>query len=474
MFIGYPEATLRQSADPSSKVLKKVLWGDWCTVLESGTAHSKIRCRNATGWVSNDKIQPNQLLEVNFIDVGQGDGCFIVTPDDKYILIDAGVGDNMFRFLKWRFNLDRNNFQVPIEHLIISHPDEDHYYGFQHIINSPRFKIHKIHHNGIVERTGTDVLGPVSNGYLTDICSTHQQVSDLVSDKIKRGRKHYPNLLYDAMKANADLTITMLEEGMTIAGYENGDKVNLRILGPVSKMINGKKALKYFSGGDAGVAKNGHSVIVQLNIGKVRMLLGGDLNDASEEYLSQHYTGFNAKEVLDSDREEMIKKGREIFECDILKSCHHGSHKFIDDFLSFFNPTATVISSGDNETHTHPRPDTLGAIGKHSKGIRPLVFSTELARSAKEKMVIDDKHVAELYLLGQERKGASPARILEIDKRISELKYNMERVIAVYGMINVRTDGEKLIIAQKKEAKGAGFIIYKLEPDEKGKLVYKP
>jgi hypothetical protein len=39
-----------------------------------------------------------------FVDIGQGDGCLMITPDDKLFVIDAGAGDNMLRFLRWRFN----------------------------------------------------------------------------------------------------------------------------------------------------------------------------------------------------------------------------------------------------------------------------------------------------------------------------------------------------------------------------------
>ena len=128
---------------------------------------------------------------------------------------------------------------------------------------------------------------------------------------------------------------------------------------------------------------------------------------------------------------------------DISKSCHHGSADFTSEFLRATNPIVTVISSGDEESYAHPRPDTLGTIGKYSRGKRSLIFSTELARSGKE--------------------------FLEL-KNISAQK-KLERVVTVYGMINVRTDGEKVIIAQKLEKSGSStnWDIHKLEwnPEKK-------
>jgi hypothetical protein len=81
--------------------------------------------------------------------------------------------------------------------------------------------------------------------------------------------------------------------------------------------------------------------------------------------------------------------------------------------------------------------------------------------------------IAKLYLLTQEREVATTAEEKkDLDKQIAAIKYNMERTIAVYGMINVRTDGQKVIIAQKKEKKGGGFIIYELHPNQNGELVF--
>jgi len=65
----------------------------------------------------------------------------------------------------------------------------------------------------------------------------------------------------------------------------------------------------------------------------------------------------------------------------VAKACHHGSSEFTEDFLQAVCPSLTVISSGDQQNYGHPQPDAVGAIGKYSAGTRPLLFSTELARS---------------------------------------------------------------------------------------------
>ncbi len=73
----------------------------------------------------------NKQLEVHFIDVGQGDSCFIITPNHKTILIDGGgstsntfdVGeDTLIPYI-----LDRG--YKKIDYIFISHFDQDHVGG---------------------------------------------------------------------------------------------------------------------------------------------------------------------------------------------------------------------------------------------------------------------------------------------------------------------------------------------------------
>lgn len=104
-----------------------------------------------------------------------------------------------------------------------------------------------------------------------------------------------------------------------------------------------------------------------------------------------------------------------------------------------------------------------------------MIFSTELARSAKDKITIKEQDIAKLASLKSLIKTETDPLIKQkLSDDREKLKKNMERVIAVYGMINLRTDGKKIILAQKKEEVGAGFEIFKLEPDVNGELKYTP
>ena len=77
--------------------------------------------------ISTFRIMPKSL-EINFIDVGQGDSTFIITPCNKTILIDGGgslsnsfdVGEKTLL----PFILDKG--YTKIDTIIISHFDQDH------------------------------------------------------------------------------------------------------------------------------------------------------------------------------------------------------------------------------------------------------------------------------------------------------------------------------------------------------------
>jgi beta-lactamase superfamily II metal-dependent hydrolase len=399
---------------------------------------------------------------VNYVDVGQGDGCFIVTPNDSFLLVDAGEEDHMYRFLRWRFR----HFEKPLrfQAAVISHPDLDHYAGFDKFFDAEdkavrNLRFDCIYHNGILD-------APSKKNMLI------AEDKDHLPAALKKlsSRNRYANLLRAALDSGRVDDVRMLsakEDGIDhLPGYETGQDIEIEVLGPVPEGPAGARCLRWF--GEKGKTKNGHSIVLRLKYGNVRLLLGGDLNIPAEQYLLGHYGGSDKpfKELTEAEKEAMIAKAQDFFGVDIAKSCHHGSADVSSEFLRALNAVATVVSSGDNEPHCHPRPEALGLLGKFGRGDWPLIFSTELARSAKENV----KHP---YSLWQRHQSAvKEDREMEfIEKLIRELG----RSVAVYGMITVRTDGQHVLTAQKLEQTGSGgrkWDLHVLSPGEDGRLEY--
>jgi hypothetical protein len=109
--------------------------------------------------------------------------------------------------------------------------------------------------------------------------------------------------------------------------------------------------------------RNGHSIVLKLHYGDHSFLFGGDLNIPAQLHLLSHFEGTNP------------------FNCDVAKACHHGSSDFHVEFLKRVEPHANVVSSGDNKSFDHPVADAVGAVCRHTRGDHPLFFSTELARA---------------------------------------------------------------------------------------------
>jgi beta-lactamase superfamily II metal-dependent hydrolase len=468
----WPSVVLRDSPSSRGKGLTQCLWGDWVGLYPELSGHwHRVRTRGRDGWLQAKDLTEERPLEINFVDIGQGDGTFIVTPNDEMIIIDAGATDNMHRFLKWRFNLNNKTKAPAISKVIITHPDLDHYDGFSRIFRDSRFQIGEVLHSGIVERNGDEPLGKSmlvqGQKYLTGIAKTRDTLHKLLSDNDVRGKKRYPNLLWTALTNGRVNDIRAVSAGdVLVQSQEFGKELRLEVMAPVTETVEDQTVLRWFAqkpgataGGDIGKTKNGHSVVTLLSYGKVRILLGGDLNTSSEEFLMAQY----------QDRPGA-------FNADIAKACHHGSSDFTTRFLDWISPIVTVVSSGDDEPHGHPRADTLGTLGKHSRGLRPLIFSTELARSAPERIISETKVRADLLKLADAvaKADTDDGRASARARLTAGLETAIQRTVSMYGHITVRTDGNSVIIAQRLErARGTTkWDIYRLERQTNGTLAY--
>lgn len=91
----------------TKKKAKQLLWGDFLSIEGTEGEFFKVKWGNEHFLVRQDECQDERPLEVVFVDVGQGDGCLLVSPErppkEKIVVIDAGEGRNMFNFLTCRF-----------------------------------------------------------------------------------------------------------------------------------------------------------------------------------------------------------------------------------------------------------------------------------------------------------------------------------------------------------------------------------
>lgn len=496
--------------DDAGNEIHHLLWGDWVRVESEPDAEGwvQVHVRNEDGWLREDQLQEERVLEVTFVDVGQGDGALIVTPDDEHIVVDAGVSENMYRYLDWRYAGFKTKWTF--DAAVITHPDRDHYAGFAKLFEHPTVEFKHVFHNGIMEEGTGNPLGPRTKhrgaqNYLTGLIETQADLKAFLDDESlwttsRGGKKQYPKLLESALGSLVPRVRNRIQLLSTDPAHNDGDgfmplhgndkRAKFRVLGPIIerdeaghprlRVFGGKVGSKAFN---VGKTKNGHSILLMIEIGSVKILLGGDLNSPAEHFLLGHYTGLDPSSTEPGAQSRLIEAARRIWEADIAKCCHHGSGDFSDEFLSAVNPAATVISSGDEESHAHPRSDTLGAIGLRGRGWRPLILSTELVRSHRE----DEGNLREqIGRVLAERDAADSDELRdELGKKRDQLLDKLaRRNVTTYGAINLRTDGDKVIMAYKleKERKSGKFAsgtqkltkwdVYQLERSGNGPLTY--
>ncbi len=403
LYAAINEAVIYESVvnNKGRKPINRILMGTYVKIEETSGDWLRVTTAGPDGWMRRTDLAEKMGLKVFFLDVGQGDGILLEIGSCR-ILIDAGPNNNMYRYLTaWQYSyLLKANQKVHIDYLVVSHFDMDHYKGFIPILNDQRFTFGTVIHPGILKFASS------GNPYSTGLGDT------LTQGGVKYLLQVFDDLLttQSAVPFNRDITAfmraldTARQQGRVSASMRcragdvilnrriDGHDFRIDVLGPFTETVNQAEAFVYWK--DDGITINGHSLVLKLTYGTRSILLGGDLNTASEEYLMGKYGHQHP------------------FESDVAKSCHHGSSDFTEQFMSCINPYATVISSGDNESHAHPRADAIGCAGKYSKSARPLVYSTELARST-----------------------------------------NLKNQEILYGMINLRCNGTDIYMSQMKEAK---------------------
>lgn len=394
------------SLNVGKKIINRILQGTYVTVADELGDYYKVKTAGPDGWMKKTDLGDEMGLKIFYLDVGQGDGALIEVGDFK-ILVDAGPGDNMHNYLtKWQYTyLLNTNQPIHIDYVFISHFDLDHYKGIIKILANKHFTFGSIFHPGILKFAASgnpynsglgDIVNRDGSKYLTKVFDNLLTANEPAA--FNRDITNFMGALLQANTAGRVAKVKRLKAGDTVINTMIGaNKFKIEVLAPFTEKISNKTSFLYFK--DDGITINGHSIVLKISYGSRSFLFGGDLNTMSENYLMQKYPNNNP------------------FEVDVAKSCHHGSSDFTEAFMQLVNPLATVISSGDNEIFSHPRADAIGCAGKYSRSNRPLVYSTELARS--------------------------------VNLRKNEL---------LFGMINLRCNGNDLYMAQMKESRNPADV----------------
>lgn len=462
-----------------------LLWGDGVTFIDATESNGRrhVRARGLQGWVRTADLGGAPLLELYFIDVGQGDGVLVRTPDFRHLLIDGGFPrssqpstKSAADFVDWKFAKDYGVDTIQLDALIASHNDHDHYGGLDDLLDVAQtdeldakgVTVESFYHAGLSwwkDENGDRSLGPLlpENGnpqyfvrLLEDRPMAEAATDGQSAPQLQGAWSKFISKVVAARTADGSKTPISRVSHTTghLPGFEatGGDAVSIEVLGPIEWEQDGRPALRRL-GGDS-ISTNGHSVLLRLAYGKARFVLTGDLNKAAHDELLEHY----------SDRPE-------VFACDVAKSCHHGSEDVSMRFLQAMQPAATVISSGDAEGHDHPRPRIVAACGvvghltvEDDRLLTPLVYSTELARSYELGKVgsatLPNGDELEGEALGLVRLGYRVHKPGTLRPKSGNRNLGGSFVVSglVYGLVNVRSDGETVLCATRNEGKGGWSI----------------
>ena len=102
---------------------------------------------NAFVWQALFNLRGNQVLEVTFFDIGQGDSIFIETPYGHQILIDGGPDSKILEKLAREMPLGDKTIDL----IILTHPEKDHMVGLLKVLE--RYQVEQILWTGIIRDT---------------------------------------------------------------------------------------------------------------------------------------------------------------------------------------------------------------------------------------------------------------------------------------------------------------------------------
>jgi beta-lactamase superfamily II metal-dependent hydrolase len=222
-------------------------------------------------------------LTVHFIDVGQGDSIFIQLPHDKEILIDGGSKKEGGKVVEYLASQGVDDLEV----VVSTSPDADHLGGLLYVLQNFR-------------------------------------VAELVDSGQSHTTQTYSE--YKTLLKKLNLSARSVRHGYNLS---IDPSVSIVVLAPPDPLFSGTRS-----------DTNSNSVVLLVDYNNTELLLAGDAEAVTEEYL--------------------MMTPQDI---DILKVAHHGSrYSSTWSFLAAFSPEIGIISAGCSNPYGHPHRETLDRL----------------------------------------------------------------------------------------------------------------
>ncbi|MEB3100731.1 ComEC/Rec2 family competence protein [Ferviditalea candida] len=288
----------------------------------------------------------NRQGEVDFLNVGQGDGILIRTPSHRVLLVDGGGTLSFGKKEEWMRRKDPyevgRKLLVPLlkqrgiqklDALIVSHADADHIGGLQAVLEE--IPVKRMLFNGTLKQSAN--------------------AKKLFQLALDRHIPLYP--IHAGMKLQVD--------GFT----------ELNFLYPVAEE---KQATTNSSVLHTENQQNAYCVVFWMRMYHSTFLFTGDMDQAAEAEIVQAdpLAEIMQKETAaggndGGNRSTAASNGSSSrTRVDVLKVAHHGSKTSTSEaWLDYWRPLTAVISVGRNNVYGHPNPQVLERLQAEASAV---------------------------------------------------------------------------------------------------------
>lgn len=265
-------------------------------------------------------FEASGLLEIHYINIGQGGSTLIIGPDGTLVLYDfgnVGRGTAIADYLKKVVKLDSD--EDKIDFTFVSHRDADHYGGFVDVTES-----------------GYDVL-----------------VANFDSGSDKRATNHMSRAWLDPASNTTAGTVLAVPVGLRIP---LGDGAEIRVIAANGRVFKSGENLPFARN------ENDRSISLYIKYKNFDYILDGDLG-AGKDTCSDRDT--DQRDFQSPIARILVDLGMsKSLGVDVLHIAHHGSESSTSsEYFNLLRPEVGLISVGLNQRNfLHPRVDVVEGI----------------------------------------------------------------------------------------------------------------